>query len=220
MQKLLPFRSAEDESVVALVLCTVKGMGPGVFYRATGQYVRVSIGEVSRSWKLTLCLILNSPYSEGHIGNYRGLSISKGDCETRLVECREAASARDYLLSTSHGKGVLHTVVRLECHFTLHQFTGKLRAGRLPSWPSDEATAKKRFRLARAPMEAATEEAQATRLGLGPVVRKVWVFGDESLELVLTLLNEGYEGGSGREGDATFPAFATKLIVNFRPISQ
>lgn len=220
MKKLLPFGPAEGESVVAMVLWQPREVGPGVFYRKPALYVRVSIDEVSRSWKLTSCLIRNAPRLEAHTCNYRGLSISKGDCETRLVECHEVGSVREYLLSTSHTKGVLHTVIRLNCCFMFHQFTGRLQAGRLPAWPSDEATAKKRFRLGGAAMELATEEVKVTRPGLGPVVRKVWVFGDESLELVLILFNEGHEGGGGRAGGATLPAIATKLVVTFRPIRQ
>lgn len=221
MVKLLSLGPSEGDSVVALVLWQPKGMGPGVFYRKPGQYVSVSVSEVTKSWKLTSCLILNSPRVTGHTCNYRGLSISKGDSnETRLVESCEVGYLREYLLSTTHEKGVLHTVVRLDCCFKLLQFTGRLRAGRLPPWPSDEATARKRFRLAEAGMEVATEEVKVTKLGLGPVVRKVWVFSDEALELVLTLFNEGHEGAGRRDGGVALPAISTKLVVTFRPIRK
>ncbi|KUI59367.1 Vegetative incompatibility protein HET-E-1 [Cytospora mali] len=201
------------ESVVALVLWQHRDAGPGVFYRNPGQYVKVSIAEVLKSWKLTSCLILNSAHSVGDDYVYRGLSISQGDCKTRLIESHEIGPRKEYLLSTTYVKGVLHTVIRLEYIFVpqSHQHVpGKLQAGRLPAWPSDEETAKKRFGDADRFMEVERENVRVTRLGFGPAARKVWVFEDESLELVLMLSNEAQEGNVN----------AAKLIVTFRPIRR
>ncbi|KUI73616.1 Vegetative incompatibility protein HET-E-1 [Cytospora mali] len=213
IQQESPLETPIGGSVVALVLWQPRDAGPGVFYRNPGQYVKVSIVEVLKSWKLTSCLILNSAHSVVNDYVYRGLSISQGDCETRLMESREIGPRKEYLLSTKYVKGVLHTVIRLEYIFVpqSHQHVpGKLQAGRLPAWPSDEETAKKRFGDAGRFMEVESESVRVTRPGFGPAARKVWIFEDESLELVLTLSNEAQEGNVN----------AARLIVTFRPIRR
>ena len=215
MREVLPFGPDTGDSVVAILLWQPERAGSGVFYRKPGQYVRVSKGEVMQSWRLTSCFVLDSPNPIDQPLLYRGLSISQGSCETRLVATREKGLWKGYLLSVTHGRGILYVAIGFQCSFRGSFFDGRIQAGRLPSWPSDESTAKKRFQGS-LNMEEQVDETRPIKFGPGPTLRKVWVFEDESLELVLTLFNEAHGQGSQSENDSTLSKLSSKLLVSFR----
>lgn len=212
-----PLGSSPGETIVALVLWQPADAGAGVFHRYPGRYVKVRVNDVLESWKLTSCMIMSPSHSKGGIHRYGGLSISQGEYETRLVDERETCAGGEYLLSTAHLKGVLFTVIQYE----QGRSTNILHAGRLPSSPPDETLAKKRFRDAEVTMEAPTEQLTTTRPGPGPAMRNVWVFGEQSLELVLTVSTEARrDGKEASQSRFKVSKLATKLTVVFRPIRQ